>query len=51
MSLSLAALTVLNRTEHGGWPMTITDLLDEADAILIADALLSDLDLGALRHV
>lgn len=33
--------------------MTITDLLEQADAIIIADAeaLLSDLDLGALRHV
>lgn len=33
--------------------MTIADLLDEADAIIIADAeaLLNDLDLGALRHV
>lgn len=33
--------------------MTITDLLDEADAIIIADAeaLLHDLDLGVLRHL
>ena len=32
---------------------TITDLLDAADAVLVADAesLLVDLDLGALRHV
>lgn len=33
--------------------MTITDLLERADAIIIADAesLLVDLDLGALRHM
>lgn len=32
---------------------TIADLLDHADALIIADAesLLVDLDLGALRHV
>ena len=33
--------------------MIVTDLLEQADAILVADAeaLLNDLDLGALRHV
>lgn len=33
--------------------MIVTDLLEQADAIIIADAdaLLNALDLGALRHV